>query len=197
MCLGRLPLLPILTRCALAAVLAGCGEPSPPGHTPGAPAQPGARADTVARRLQVLGADCGLFPAAAQLLTDESGRAPVHRGRFTPTPAQALRVEHALRTLPLAQVSPLPGHPVTPRYPAYIHQHLARYKRQYFGFYDGRGHACLYVHFFAEQPAEYPGYTPAWLRAPVQPVDGGAGYWSLKYDETTHRFYDFEHNSAG
>jgi len=149
--------------------------------------------DTVARCYQILGADCGLFPAAARLLTDEDGNTPPHTGRFAPTQMQVTYIEYALRTLPLQYVPTLLGQAIKPRYPALIHQNLSRYKRQYFGFYNVQRHDCLYVHFFAEPL----GYTPRWLREAIQVQDGGAGFWSIKYDWTTRQFYDFEHNSEG
>ncbi|WP_426059022.1 hypothetical protein [Hymenobacter sp. B1770] len=186
--------------CALlVAVLLGCTDPPPsvPGELGTRSQDSSSRADTVALRYTVLGADCGLFPAAARLLTDEQGNAPPHLDRFTPTLPQAARVELALRTLPLHRVPVLAGYRILPNYPLLIHQNLHRYKRQYFGFYNLQRQPCFYVHFFAATVEEHPGYTPQWLREAFQVVDGGAAFWSIKYNWTTHQFYDFEANSEG
>ena len=194
----RFPFLAALPGALLVAVLPSCTEPTPAGNEPSAQRQQSpARADTVAVRVQVLGADCGLFPAAARMLTDENGDAPTLLGRFTPTRPQAARMERALRTLPLHRVPVLTGVRILPSYPLLIHQNLPRYKRQYFGFYNRQRQPCLYVHFFAESVEEHPGYTPRWLREAFQVVDGGAGFWSIKYNWSTHQFYDFETNSEG
>lgn len=181
--------------CALLAVgLTCCTDPAPSGSE--AQRLP-VRADTVAVRSRILGADCGLFPATARMLTDEEGNAPFQLGRFTPTMPQAACIELALRTLPLHRVPVLAGHGIQPSYPLLIHQNLHRYKRQYFGFYNRQRQPCSYVHFFAASVEEHPGYTPRWLREAFQVVDGGAAFWSIKYNWTTHQFYDFEANSEG
>jgi len=194
----RLPFVAALIRVLLVAVAPGCTE-QPPSSSEACTqlTQSPGHADTVAIRQQVLGADCGLFPAAAGLPTDEEGQVTAHCGRFTPTLPQVVPVELALRTLPLHRVPVVAGHHIIPSYPLLIHQNLPRYKRQYFGFYDLRHQPCLYVHFFAASVDEHPGYTPRWLREVIQVEDGGAGYWSVKYNLTTHQFYDFEHNSEG
>ena len=169
----RFPFLAALPGALLVAVLPSCTEPTPAGNEPSAQRQQSpARADTVAGRVQVLGADCGLFPAAA-------------------------RMERALRTLPLHRVPVLTGSRILPSYPFLIHQNLPRYKRQYFGFYNLQRQPDRYVQFFAESVEAHPGYTPRWLREAFQVVDGGAGFWSIKYNWSTHQSYDFETNSEG
>ena len=193
-CRTRRLFLASLPGALLVTLSPSCTEPAPSGS---ATQQSPARADTVAVRHRVLGADCGLFPAAARLPTDEQGLAPPNRGRFTPTLPQVASVELSLRTLPLHRVPTVPGFRVTPRYPLLIHQNLPRYKRQYFGFYNLQRQPCLYLNLFAEHIDEYPGYTPRWLREIIQVEDGGAGYWSIKYNLTTRQFYEFAHNYEG
>lgn len=183
-----------LPGAVLLTLSPSCTEPAPTGNEA---QQSPVRADTVAVRHRVLGADCGLFPAVARMLTDENGDAPAQFGRFTPTLPQAACIELALRTLPLHRVPVLTGHSIRPSYLLLIHQNLHRYKRQYFGFYNRHREPCLYVHFFAASVEEHPGYTPRWLREAFQVDDGGAAFWSIKYNWTTHNFYDFEANSEG
>lgn len=193
-CWALRPFITVLPCALMAVVLTCCKEPAPAGSEA---QQPAVRADTVAVRYRVLGADCGLFPAAARMLTDEEGNTPPQVGRFTPTLPQAARIELALKNLPLHRVPVLAGHYIRSSYPLLIHQNLHRYKRQYFGFYNLQRQPCLYVHFFAASVEEHPGYTPRWLREAFQVDDGGAAFWSIKYNWTTHQFYDFETNSEG
>lgn len=182
----------------LSILLTECSAPTTSHHEPTVgKSKERVEADTVAHRYQVLGADCGLFPAAARLLTDEEGHAPFSTGRFSPTIAQVTRIEHDLRTLPLQRVSISRDHYIKRSYLAFIYAHLADYKRQYFGFYNVQHHPCLYVHFIGERIRDYPGQLPHWLREAYQVDDGGASFWAIKYDWTTHQFYDFEHNSDG
>ncbi|MBO2010937.1 hypothetical protein [Hymenobacter negativus] len=183
----------------LVTLLSSCTEPAPSGRKPNTSSQKDTgRPNTEAVRYQVLDADCGLFPSTAHIPTDDQGNDLPHRGRFTPTKPQVAHLEQALRTLPLARVSVRTGYRIRPSYLVLIQQNLPRYKRQYFGFYNQQGQPCLYINFFPEHfVKEYPGYTPRWLLEPISVDDGGAGFWSIQYNWTTHQFYDLAHNADG
>lgn len=165
-------------------------------NVPAMAQQPQVTADTVATRYQLPGADCALFPANASLpfSVDESN--PLTR-RFTPTHQQVAATEKALGMVNLATVNPNPEAVYYAKYPALIKAHLAKYRRQYFGFYSLKHHPCLYINLFDEQVVELPGTVPYWLRSIVVTYDGGAAFWSIYYDLTTRKFYKFHHNSEG
>jgi hypothetical protein len=153
-------------------------------------------ADTVAAHIQLPGADCGLFPAAARL-PNFLDYYVTRTGRFTPTLPQAIEVEQAL---PTAQLQKLYEHPITSYYAAYpviIKQHLPEYQRQYYGFYNELHQPCLFINFFIEHIESTPNTVPNWLCYYIHTHDGGAAFWSIYYNLTTHKFYRFSHNLEG
>jgi hypothetical protein len=155
-------------------------------------------ADTVAAYHNVLGADCAIFPAAAALppvLLDNPDN--IRIDRFTPTLAQVTQAEQALRRQKLGQAAPRPESDYYAHYPALIEKNLARYRRQYFGYYNDERHPCVYINAFSENYMDIPGSIPYWLRTPVWAFDGGTSYWAICYDFTVQKFYCFSHNSEG
>jgi hypothetical protein len=153
--------------------------------------------DTIATRLLLPGADCALFPVDARL-PNWLDISVTRNERFTPTSSQAAQVEKAL---PDAQLQKLYEHSPPSYYASYptiIKQHLPNYQRQYYGFYNKRHQPCLVINFFYEPNIERPSNPiPYWLRAPISMSDGGPAYWSIYYNLTTHRFYNFSHNLEG
>ncbi|OWP61934.1 hypothetical protein CDA63_16965 [Hymenobacter amundsenii] len=168
----------------------------------GLPALPGTArpllsiSDTIAAPYRRRRAEYALFPAVATLPPRLAALAPPP-GRFTPTPRDARTAEKGLRRVSLARVNAQPEHAYYAQYPALIQQHLAQYRRQYYGFFNPEGHRCLFINLFLEQREEPPGSVPFWLREAVWTHDGGSAYWSICYDLTTRAFYDFRHNSEG
>ncbi|RZK99044.1 MAG: hypothetical protein EOO62_25370 [Hymenobacter sp.] len=152
--------------------------------------------DTIATRVQLPGADCALFPAAANL-GSWFGKDFTQLLRFTPTRAQAAEAEQALPRVHLAKLYQYPVTDYYARYPAIIKQHLSKYQRQYFGFYKAQHQTCLFINFFIEEVEYAPGTLPSWLTHPVQVADGGAGFWHIYYNLTTHKFYNFSHGMEG
>ncbi|SET75006.1 hypothetical protein [Hymenobacter actinosclerus] len=152
--------------------------------------------DTIAVPYRLRQADCALFPAAATLPPELAKLAP-SPGRFTPTRRDVRTAEKALRRVSLARVNAQLQPAYYAQYPALIQQHLADYRRQYFGFVNPEGHRCLFLNLFIEQREEVLGSVPFWLRQAVWTYDGGSAYWSICYDLTTHSFYDFRHNDEG
>lgn len=148
-----------------------------------------------AYRCQLPKADCALFPEASELPHDKDGVIP-HTGRFTPTCEQAAKVEQALLTVRLENIAERQQE-YYPRYPVLIKKNLARYHRQYFGFYNVRNQPCLYLSFFWENVQENLGFIPRWRREVIQVEDGGAGFWSVYYNLSTRKFYKFRHNEEG
>jgi len=178
-------------RFLLAALLL-FGLLRPPLRAQKAPSLP----DTVAVRYSRPGVDCALFPAAATFPNWQDALTP-RIGRYTP-PRHAVRVvERALRRVALDHVNGPPKTSYYAGYPRLIHARLAEYRRQYYGFVSPEGHRCLFINLFIEQREEVPGYVPFWLRSPVMVYDGGAAFWSIYYDLTTHNFYNFSHNLEG
>ena len=176
----------------LLAALLPFGLLLPPLRAQKAPSLP----DTVAVRYTRPGADCALFPAAATFPTWQNARTP-RLGRFTPSHHAVRVTEHALSRVALDHVKGPPKTSYYADYPRLIHAHLTKYQRQYYGFVNPQGHRCLFINLFIEEREEVPGYVPFWLRNPIMVYDGGAAFWSIYYDLTTHNFYDFSHNLEG
>lgn len=156
-----------------------------------------APADTTAQLLQLSGAACALFPAAARL-PDEVDYYVTRTGRFSPTPQQVAEAEQALPTAPLQQIYERMPSRYYADYPLIIKQNLAKYQRQYYGFYNEKHQPCLHINFFYEPNVErsiIP--VPYWLRAPIKMHDGGPAYWRIYYNLTTRQCYHFSHNGEG
>jgi hypothetical protein len=153
--------------------------------------------DTVATRVQLPGADCALFPAGASFaryLEDDS----LVTKRFTPTRHQVAAAEKALLTVRLQEAYERPVSSYYAQYPAIIKQNLAKYQRQYYGFYNKKNQPCLYINLFYEPYVERSSKpVPYWLRALIYTHDGGPAYWHIYYNLGTRTFYNFSHNSEG
>lgn len=157
--------------------------------------------DPVATRVQVLGADCALFPAAARWPA-WVGYLP-HRYRFTPTATQAQAAEQALAAVRLLTINPGRKNWQDSAYARRISQRLGQYHRQYLGFYDEQRQPCLFINLLLDtdfdgidigmQPRP-PGHVPHWLRAPQAAVDSSWGFWTVGYNLTTHQFFDYWHD---
>jgi hypothetical protein len=132
--------------------------------------------DTVATHYQLPGADCALFPAAAEITYRIGGGFPV-TGRFKPTRNQVRKVEHALPDVDLAKFlrqQPASMQQYYAAYPGIIKANLSKYQRQYYGFYNVQHQPCLYLNFFYEPGVERSSQPiPYWLRAPIEMNDGG------------------------
>lgn len=76
-----------------------------------------------------------------------------------------------------------------------ISAHLPSYRRQYAGFYDGRGQPCLFINFFPYQYTRLSGSD--WLRYYIGVDDGGAAFWHICYNLATYQFSDFSPNPKG
>lgn len=153
-------------------------------------------ADTIATPYQLPNADCALFPAAAALPGYVDAHTP-RIGRFMPTGKQVAITEKALVKVEISAVNLLPEADYYAKYPALIKAHLAKYRRQYVGFYNPEHHPCLYINLFDEQVEEVPGAVPHWLRYIIVTYDSGPAYWSIYYDLTTRKFYNFQHAVEG
>ena len=153
--------------------------------------------DTIATRYQLPGADCALFPVGARMGYWYSEENLLSTGRFTPTCAQATAAEEALKIIRLETVYAHQPSSYYAGYPKIIKQRLPKYQRQYFGFYNIQHQPCLYINFFIEEWVEVPGTTPHWLCTPIEVADGGADFWRIFYNLTTHKFYNFSHGLEG
>lgn len=150
-------------------------------------------------RYQLPGADCALFPAAASFPPTPMGdEYKTGMKRFTPTQAQIAATEQALLAINFDQISY--RYELTDyyaNYPQLIKSHLSNYKRQYYGFYNGQKHLCLFINFFTEYTEEIHGQPMYWLYYPVHVFDGGYGFWSVYYDLTAKKLFLYEHNGEG
>ena len=147
--------------------------------------------DTIATRYQLPGADCALFPAAANM----SGMFmhPKYAQRFTPTKEQVLVIGKDL--LPaqmryLAANQPPNATMYEHEYRVRISKTLTKYRRQYVGFYNEQQQNCLYINCFPRNEL-----YPKWLQQLVKVEDGGASFWHIYFNLATKQFFDFSHNS--
>jgi hypothetical protein len=152
--------------------------------------------DTIATRYQLLEADCALFPAAASFTPNGEETVP-NTGRFTPTRQQVAMAEKALPTVRLQDIYAAPPLSYYTNYPTVIKENLKQYQRQYYGFYNTQHQPCLFINFFVEHYEEVPGQPAIWLRRRIRVYDGGAAFWRVYYNVTTHTFYNFSHNLEG
>ena len=167
------------------------------GQPASAQLQPATKDTIAATRYQLPGADCALFPKRANMGYWYNEKTLLSTGRFTPTHAQVITAEKALKTIHLETVYAHQPSSYYADYPKIIAQSLPKYQRQYFGFYNSRHQSCLYINFFIEKWEEAPGTTPHWLCTPIEVADGGAGFWRIFYNLTTQKFYDFSHGLEG
>ena len=155
--------------------------------------------DTIATRVQLPGADCALFPAAAKMEHQMEEEMP-NTGRFMPTRQQVVAVEHLLPSVTLEKVydpkaGPAGGYYAN--YPLTIKQSLPKYQRQYYGFYNSAHQPCLFINFFIESYEDVTGRPAVWLYRRIFFFDGGATLWRIYYNLATHKFYNFSHNMEG
>ena len=155
-------------------------------------------AQVAATRYQRPGADCALFPAGKFIydITGEDGIVGDSiTGRFTPTKQQVDSIENLLLVL-LRNMATSPRFRGKERYyKKYLRplpKSLKRYRRQYFGFYNGRHQPCLYINFFT------PNVTYVnWLLRTVIVSDGGfmeddsPNLWQVSFNLTTQQLYNF------
>jgi hypothetical protein len=151
---------------------------------------------TIATRYQLLEADCALFPAAASFTPNGEETVP-NTGRFTPTRQQVAMAEKALPTVRLQDIYAAPPLSYYANYPTVIKENLKQYQRQYYGFYNTQHQPCLFINFFIEHYEEVPGQPAIWLRRRIRVYDGGAAFWRVYYNVTTHTLYNFSHNLEG
>jgi hypothetical protein len=155
--------------------------------------------DTIATRVQLPGADCALFPAAAKMEHAAGEKLPI-TGRFTPTLEQVASAEQLLPSVSLATVyapGAGPSGSYYAHYPLSIKWNLSRYQRQYYGFYNSAHQPCLFINFFIQHYEEVPGRPATWLRRRIFFFDGGTALWCIYYNTTTHEFYNFSHGVDG
>jgi hypothetical protein len=152
--------------------------------------------DTIATHYQLLGADCALFPAVARL-PQYLDYWVTRTGRFTPTQQQVAAVEKQLPTAPLEKLYDHRPTSYYVSYPSIIRQNIAKYQLQYFGLYNEAHQPCLFINLFIENVKYEPNTIPGWLIYPIHQYDGGAAYWSIYYNLSTQRFYNFRHNLEG
>lgn len=149
--------------------------------------------DTVATRVSVLGANCALFPAAAQL-PDYVDYYVTHSRRFTPMQQQVAATEQALRRLCASASLVLK----TRRDAAARNEvaaQLGRDCRQYFGFFN-QHQPCLLLNCadgaLLDVPAGLPpSVLPNWLAEPVSFSDTGRLYGSVCYNLATRQLVNF------
>jgi len=147
-------------------------------------------AQVAGTRYQRPGADCALFPAAAQLDTLGLHGATVEPYRFTPTRHQVEMAEQQLEAEGISAIR----QPLTPADSAnlaYIQAHLPVYKRQYFGFYNAQHQPCLFIQLFE---SDHPG---DWLHHWLLILDGGPSVWEVYYNLDTRRFYGLGYHGLG
>lgn len=161
-----------------------------------------ARSDVVATHLQLSGADCALFPAAAALppLYFNETCSPLER--FTPTPQQLALVEKTFLPSGIQQLAAGPNVDLVDydkEKRVFIYRNLKKYYRQYYGFYNCQHQQCLYINcFLGDDVADGPIYdiAPYWLRSTVCMLYGGANYWSITFNLATQELYGFRYNSS-
>jgi hypothetical protein len=163
-----------------------------------------AAAQVAATRYQRPGADCALFPAG-KLIHDISGKDGIAgdslTGRFTPTKQQVDSVENLLPVL-LRNLAASPRfHGKERYYKKYLRplpKSLTRYRRQYYGFYNGRHQPCLYVNFFNPDSPYIKAFNFNWLLKTVRITDAGfmlddsPNLWQASFNLTTQQLYNFE-----
>ncbi|RZJ86349.1 MAG: hypothetical protein EOO60_13540 [Hymenobacter sp.] len=150
--------------------------------------------DLMATPIRIRGVDCALFPAAALLDTSELHTARVEPRRFKLTPQQIEIVEKQFAEKGLAAIarSTFPEDSIlilirSNAALSHINNHLAVYRRQYYGFYNTLHQPCLYINFL-EEPVS------GWLYNHIMVMDGGAAFWRISYNIVTHQFYGFSLN---
>jgi hypothetical protein len=139
-------------------------------------------------RVQVRGADCALFPAAAELPFHQNALVALPLKRFTPTVQQVATAEQKLATL-------FPSAYAANTYCAEpLKQSAPAYKRQYYGFYNAKNQPCFYIRFFFSTPADYSTNMATWLQKPVKAsAKPGSDAWDMSYNLSAGEFYDFMH----
>jgi hypothetical protein len=143
--------------------------------------------DLMAVPVKVRGADCALFPAAALFDTLDLRVSQVNPFRFTPTRQQVEATENQLAVGGIRAIR-TPLSPPDSANLAYIQTHLPDYKRQYFGFYNEKHQACIFIQLFE-------GGRPDWLYHHLVFLDGGASIWEVCYNLDTQQFYFFGYHS--
>ncbi|TGE29252.1 hypothetical protein [Hymenobacter metallicola] len=152
--------------------------------------------DTIATQYSLPQANCASFPAAAvPRMFDEELLKNVKR--FTPSKTQITKTEKALQQVDFGRINAKPQKSYYAEYITIIKQHLPKYKRQYYGYYNAEGHACLFINLFIENREEAPNRVPSWLTDFRWAYDGGTAYWSVYYDLKAQKFYQFGHNGEG
>jgi len=143
--------------------------------------------DLMAVPVKVRGADCALFPAAALFDTLYLRVSQVKPSRFTPARQQVEATENQLAIEGIRAIR-TPLSPPDSVNLAYIQTHLPGYKRQYFGFYNKKHQACLFIQLFESD-------NPDWLYHHLVFLDGGPSVWEVCYNLDTQQFYFFGYHS--
>ena len=75
------------------------------------------------------------------------------------------------------------------RQSVFVHRHIRKYIRQYFGYINDKGEKIIYINAFIRN-AEF---TPEklWRKDIVMVMDGGNSYWDIKVNLSTQQLFAF------
>ncbi len=141
------------------------------------------RFDTIAEHYKTWRYNCAIFSA------NDSNCDFHFRGyekRFTPTHANIDRTEHSLRQHK-QNLDTLSSNRY--RYSG-IRKKLGKYRKQYLGFINERGHHILYINCFRVCKEDEDDFDDWWLKRIIRVCDGGDNFWSVKFDLDTGTFFD-------
>jgi hypothetical protein len=160
-------------------------------------------AQVAGTRYQRPGFDCALFPAG-KFIYDIAGKDGIVgdslTGRFTPTKQQVDSAENLLPVL-LRDVASPHFRGKERYYKKHLRplpKSLKRYRRQYFGFYNGRHQPCLYINFFNPDSPYVNFFAFNWLLKTVLISDAGfmlddsPNLWQVSFNLTTQQLYNFQ-----
>ncbi len=109
------------------------------------------------------------------------------KGRFTPTHDEIKSAEKSLAT----QLRELNSEKLNQHDSPVIDKNLKKYKRQYFGFIDGKGNKVLFINCFWRKEKEE---SLLWLKERIRVLDGGSYFWNVKFNVAKMQLFDLDVN---
>ncbi|RZM25514.1 MAG: hypothetical protein EOO88_18995 [Pedobacter sp.] len=135
---------------------------------------------TVAQHYKTSSFDVAIFPKESLDMIPGT--------RFTPTKEEVLIAENLLAT----QLKKMNTHLENQHNSPVIHKNLKKYQRQYFGYFDSKGHKILFINSFWKDEV----YAD-WLDGRIMVLDGGSYYWQICIDLNSRKLFDFYINGIG
>jgi hypothetical protein len=137
-----------------------------------------AQSDTIAEHYKTRHIDAAIFHAGQEIKGISDKYQP---NRFTPTHDQINLMEKILKGN-RTQLDSLNS-----RFPL-VARHLSKYKRQYLGYTNTKGHKIIYMNCFRvykEDRSDFDYWRKKWIIV----CDGGEDYWQACFDLNTGKFY--------